>query len=113
MTIEQYKQYYSNKGCETKAFTLLERVFTEFMKRGIEPQKIGSLSDGGFEDKERYIELETIDKHNGAKEDVSCRISIFEQRGRFMAMRIAEAKVPKAASERVINNRIDKILQAL
>lgn len=107
MTKEEFKNIFVNYD-NSKAFKLLERVFDELIKRGIEPC-IVEYHCGSKKPKENesYINLETIYKHNATAENTTCRIDVYNK------LRIATVKIPGGASDKVINNRINKILESI
>ena len=95
---------------ESPAWKLDERIVSEMNKRGIEPDGI-VLWDGCRKPLgTRLIGVEPVYRSNGTSEDVSAKIVIHEQ-VKWGVIRIAKIKVQGGASDRVINNRIDKALE--
>lgn len=108
MTIEKVRERVKT-NYESPAWKLVKRIVDEMNKRGIEPDGI-ILWDGGQKPLgTRLIGVEPVYRSNGTSEDVSARIVIYEV-VKLGMMQIAKIKVPGGASEKVINNRIDKAL---
>lgn len=103
------------------AWDLLERVLEELQKRGVDPYYINSVHVPQAYDKEQslgevgqtYIGLETVYRNNGTEQNVSVKIHRNVVTGKTSARRTISVKVPKNASVKVINNRIDKVLGGL
>lgn len=112
MTIQKYKERVIS-DFESPAWALLEKVVAEFNKRGIEPDCINLY--GGENEGNIWIDVSTVYKHNGANENVSVKIGVYKRNNDYMrsSTRIAKVIVPKDASEKVINKRIDKALAAV
>lgn len=105
---------------DSPAFILLERVIKEMEKRGIEPHYVMGLHVPAAYERPidinsipKHISITTVSRHNGTEANVSVEIAVSEMTGRSTAKRTCVVKVPKDASEKVINRRIDKILEAL
>lgn len=108
MTIEEVKEKIIT-DYESPAWKLVERIVSEMNKRGIEPDGI-VLWDGGSKPLgTRLIGVEPVYRSNGTSEDVSARI-VIDEVVKFGEIRIAKIKVQGGASDKVINNRIDKAL---
>lgn len=114
MTIKEYKESIIS-DFESPAWKLLERVMEKLAERGIEPDVLNGYHKVDLK-KGRVLFAETVYHHNGASDNVTVRMSVTEynpgEYGRSFKQ-IINAKVPKNASDRVINNRIDKIVEAL
>lgn len=117
MTLERFKSKcitaYNSKG-----WKLLERVYAELMNRGIEPVGIETFGDWrDQENGERFITIQTVNRHNGTEENVTAQIDVMEMTsgkkgdGCRCMKRVFSIKVPKEASDKVIKNRIDKALE--
>ena len=105
---------------ESPAFALLERVVDEMGKRGADPYYImGIHVSTAYESwfdicpQEKYLSVNTVSRHNGTAANVTVEIAANIKTGRSSARRICVVKVPKDASDKVINKRIDKILEAM
>lgn len=113
MTIEKYEQSVHENCKQGAAYTLLKRVVSAFEDRKMEVDFINGIGFGtGRTTGETYISVEEISKHNGAKENVSVSIRLYRMTAPTSARLVFSVKVPKDSSEKVINNRIDKIMEA-
>lgn len=114
MTIQEYKENVKD-NFKSSAWDLLEKTVIELEKRGIEPDTINGFGkreewkEKGIGDKK--LSIETVYRSNGTEEDVTVKLLVFEKITEYTMRRVAFAKVPKNASERVINRRIDTILE--
>ena len=108
MTIEKVKEKLRT-DYESPAWKLVERIVDEMNKRGIEPDGIAYSYDSRKPLGTRLIGVEPVYRHNGTSENVSAKIVIQEE-VKYGIMQIAQIKVPGGASDKVINNRIDKAL---
>lgn len=108
MTIEKVKEKVIT-DYESPAWKLVERIVNEMNKRGIEPDGIIRWDGGQKPIGTRLIGVEPVYRRNGTSEDVSVKIVIYEE-VKLGMMQIAKIKVPGGASDKVINNRIDKAL---
>lgn len=111
MTTEEYKKGIISDW-DSAAWKLLERVVATLNERGIEPDVINCKSDENMKDG-KILVVETVYHHNGADDNASVDLKVvgYEKTpwgGRFQG--IAKERVPKNASDRVINNRIEKII---
>lgn len=114
MTIKEYKGF-AISDFESPAWKLLERVVEKLGERGIEPDSINGCHIKDFE-KGKVMNIGTVYHRNGASDNVTVRMSVAEFEptqygGRFKGL--IDVRVPKNASDRVVNNRIDKIVEAL
>lgn len=113
MTIEEYKAKVIT-DYTSKAWALLERIVKNLGERGIEPYMINYMSmtekSKFFTTGDRVISVNTVYRSNGTERDVTAKIGVYEITGRHSLKRIIEEKVPKDASDNVINRRIDKVL---
>ena len=115
MTTAKFKERFIS-DYESGSWKLVERIEAELAKRGIEPNGIEIYWDNRGSDQigTRYLVLYMVDRHNGTEVNVSADIVIYEQISKTgTSKRIAKFRVPKDASDRVINNRIDKALAYL
>lgn len=114
MTIAEYKEHVIS-DYESPAWELLERVVEKLGERGIEPDAINGWHVQDF-GKGKVMDIETVYHHNGASDNVTVRMTVaeFEPTGRGGWFKgLIDVRVPKNASDRVINNRIDKIIEVL
>lgn len=114
MTIAEYKEGIIS-DYESSAWKLLERVVEKLGERGIEPDSINGCHIKDFE-KGKVMDIETVYHRNGASDNVTVRMTVAEFEptkygGHFKGL--IDVRVPKNASDRVINNRIDKIIEVL
>ena len=109
MTVAEFKERFIS-DYESGSWKLVERIAAEMAKRGIEPNGIEVYWDSTESDPigTRYIVLYMVHRHNGTEVNVSADIAIYEKINKIAKQRIAKFRVPKDASDRVINNRIDK-----
>ena len=109
---------------DSPAFILMERVINEMGKREIEPYYIMGIhiptaceNDNktwfDIEIGKKYIGINTVSRHNGTAANVTVEIAVSEKTSKLSAKRLCIVKVPKDASDKVINKRIDKILEIL
>ena len=109
MKIAQFKEK-ATTDFNSEGWKLLERVVKALDERGLEPDVIEGLSINLKEGK--VIFVETVYRHNGTNENVNVKLAVAEHEGHRIK-HLIEVKVPKDASDKVINNRIDKITQYL
>ena len=105
---------------DSPACELLERVVDRMEERGVNPDYILGLRIANpgcdwfsIEEKTIYTTVDVIDRHNGTRANVSVMIHACVKTGRFTAKRICGVKVPKDASDRVIDRRIDQVLASI
>lgn len=102
------------------AFALLERVVNAMGEKGVDPYSVMGVHVPAahenwfdYEPSTKYIDVSMVSRHNGTAENVSVKISLYEKTGKHSAKRIFEVKVPKNASDNVINKRIDAVMEAM
>lgn len=113
MTIAEYKEGIIS-DFESPAWKLLERVVEKLGERGIEPDIINGCHIQL--EKGKVLFIDTVYHRNGANDNVTVKMSVAEFEpseygGHFKGL--IDVRVPKNASDRVINNRIDKIIEVL
>ena len=114
MTIEKFLNSKIITDTTSKAWELLVRVEKALMEKGIEPYAINYMSMGKKKEVgEKYISIRTVYRSNGTEEDVSVKIEVYEKINKYSSKRIESIKVPKDASDKVINNRIEKAIKSL
>ncbi len=111
MTIAEYKKGIIS-DYNNEAWKLLERIVEALNNRGVEPDMINCKADEDMKDG-KILVVEAVYHHNGADDNTSVDLKVINYKktiggGRFQG--IAKERVPKKASDRVINNRIEKIL---
>lgn len=107
---------------DSPAFVMMERVINEMGKREIDPYYIMGVHvpaahEGHNKDwndikvSENYICVDCVYRHNGTGANVTVKISVCKKTSESTATRICVVKVPKDASDKVINKRIDKVVE--
>ena len=100
------------------AWELLEKCLVELQKRGIDPYYINGIHVPQAYDTEQsydgnYISISTVYRSNATAQNVSVRLTYYVPSSKYSSRVIATEKIPKNASEKVINNRINKVLAGL
>lgn len=98
-----------------KATTLLERAIQRFEEIGYNPREASStvytIDTHNHVKGTRWLYIHTTDHHNGADEDVTITIEVYEViNDCSISKRVEKIKVPKQASDKVLNNRIEKAI---
>lgn len=99
------------------ALKLIKRVIENVEKRNflfVSIDSIGFTSD--FKNMEigcKYLTCNTVNRHNGTDENVSVDINVEMKTSGSGSQRLFRVRVPKNASDKVINNRIDKAIEQL
>jgi hypothetical protein len=117
----EYVKAYVVTDYNSPAWALLERVYGKLIEKGIEPDCIcgtNTKREGGVSVGDKLTSIDTVYRRNGADEDVSVslQVSVVDSigyAGCFCSKRIAKLKVPKNASDKVIESRINKLLESL
>ena len=94
---------------------LMDRVIEAFRNKGYEPFWINSVrSDkvSGTVPSKTIDVLETFRMNHTELDNVTVTIDVTEWEG-HSGRRIFKTKVPKNASDKVINNRVDKVIEVL
>lgn len=113
MTIEKYLEFYPQKS--GKSFELLVRVCKAIEEKDV---PIGFINGTGCKGDtwsvgDRYIGINEVYRSNGTEEDVTVKISVMECDSERSAKRIGFVKVPKNASDKVIQKRISQVLELM
>lgn len=101
------------------AYNLIERTMKNFKDRGYTVKCLSKSNDwfiiGNHKNRgDRHISVSVTYRHNGAAENVTVTMEIIETLNDFgCGKRIAKIKIPKNASERVLNNRIDSAISIM
>ena len=82
---------------------LMEKIIAEFNANGIEFKKCNY--------NQFTSDIEEVHRHNGTDENKNCKIEVTENLGNSCAKRIGEVRVNVNASDRVIKNRVKKIME--
>jgi hypothetical protein len=101
----------------SKAHELLTRITAELTERGFQ---MNEWNDGRimstmiprieYVNGTRFINVEETYRSNGTEENVTATISVSIADGIHSTRIVFKVKVPKDASDKVINNRIDKTI---
>lgn len=101
------------------AYDLIERTMKNFEERGYVVKELSKANDwftiGDYYKKkgERHISVSVTYRHNGTAENVTVTMYIIETLNEYCGKYIAKIKIPKNASDRVLNNRIDRALSIM
>lgn len=123
MLLDKVKSMYVT-NYNSEAWKLLERVVRAIDENGYEIATICNICNKEvhkkLKDGDRFIEVQEVGRHNGTSENVSVRIEVLECYNieclgeiELRYRRVFETKVPKKASDKVINNRIQKVKEYL
>ena len=97
---------------------LMEKIVAEFKANGIEI-KLSKQNYFNSYDHEtmynavgaKYIELNEVYRHNGTEKNVTAEISVWVMKEGHCSSRIEKVRVNENASDRVIKNRVKKIME--
>lgn len=99
----------------TKANELVKRIVAEFEARGF---TVNLKSNGDYRVKNDFnrkvIEIRETYRHNGTSENATARIEVINLSAMFdtsLETSLYKTKIPYEASNKLINNRIDKALE--
>lgn len=97
---------------------LMEKIIAEFNANGIE-LKLNKQNYFSSYDHEtmyntvgaKYVRLDEVNRHNGTEKNVNAEISVYVMKEGHSASRIEKVRVNENASDRVIKNRVKKIME--
>lgn len=97
---------------------LMEKIIAEFNANGIEFEDNSRNGYCNFDfDTMRdstgckWIDIDEVYRHNGTEHNVNAEISVYLTTGNRYSERIAKVRVNENASDRVIKNRVKKIME--
>lgn len=111
MTIECFKEKCIT-NFKSPAWFLLEKVVTRMTEREIFIDSIEGVGLVKDSHDGKQVRVRTVYRNNGTKEDVSVRIVVDEWRDKKYTKH-CDTKISAGASDKVINRRIDKVIDAL
>lgn len=113
MTIAKYIESYSHRT--GKSFELLVRVCKSLEEKEICIDSINGISYKGdpWVVGNKYISVHEVYRSNGTEENVTVKIDVLECDGERSGRRVGFVKVPKNASDKVIQKRISQVLELM
>lgn len=113
MTLAKYMEWYPAKS--GKSFELLVRVCKALEEKGIYIDSINNIGYVGdtWSVGDRCVSVKEVYRSNGTEENVTVKIDVMECNGERSAKRIGFVKVPKDASDKVIQKRISQALELM
>lgn len=97
---------------------LMEKIIAEFKANGIElKSNVNNSYDNYNVDTMRdsvgckWIYVKEVYRHNGTEKNVNAEISVYVTVGNRCSSRIEKVRVNENASDRVIKNRVKKIME--
>lgn len=99
---------------------LMEKIVAEFNANGI---KLEKNLQNGYDNYDintmrestgiKWILIEEVYRHNGTEKNVTAKISVYETTGNRYSKIIDKVRVNENASDRVIKNRVKKIMEII
>lgn len=97
---------------------LMEKIIAEFNANGI---KLKSGANNSYDNYNvdtmrdsvgcKWIYMKEVYRHNSTEKNVNAEISVYETTGNRRSKRIDKVRVNENASDRVIKNRVKKIME--
>lgn len=114
MKFEDFEKHYNGNS---KAVELLKRVVESAEARSLSFVFISGLGNTKeyeqIEIGEKYLACDTVYRHNGTNENVSVDIQVYQKTSNNGSKRLLKVRVPKDASDNVINKRITAAVEEL
>ena len=114
MKFEDFEKHCSASG---KAMELLKRVIESAEARSLSFVFISGLGNTKeFDQIEiggKYLVCDMVHRHNGTSENVSVDIQVYQKTTHYGSHRLFKVRVPKDASDNVINKRITAAAEEL
>ena len=110
MKFEDFEKHCNASSETSKAMELLKRVVESaearslsfvFISRICNTKEFDQIEIGG-----KYLACDTVYRHNGVSENVSVDIQVCQKTTNHDSCRLFKVRVPKDASDNVINKRI-------
>ncbi len=113
MTIAKYIEFYPQKS--GKSFELLVRVCKALEEKDIPVYYINGIGCKGdtWYIGDKFVEVREVYRSNGTEEDVTVKITVHECWQERTSKVIGFVKVPKNASDKVIQKRISQVLELM
>ena len=97
---------------------LMEKIIAEFKANGVELKLTKQNFFSSYDHETmynmvgaKYIKLDEVDRHNGTEKNVTAEISVYVMEELHSCKRIEKVRVNENASDRVIKNRVKKIME--
>lgn len=112
MTTADYKER-AISDYESPAWKLLEGVAGRMNEKGIFIDSINGMGKVKDQHDGKQVSVSTVYRHNGTDENVSVKILVYEWDSEHNYHKYADIRIKAGASDKVIDRRIDKVVEAL
>ena len=117
MKFEDFEKHCNASSKASKAMELLKRVVESAEARSLSFVSISRIGNAKeFDQIEiggKYLACDTVCRHNGTSENVSVDIQVFQKTTNCGSRRLFKVRVPKDASDNVINKRITAAVEEM
>lgn len=97
---------------------LMEKIIAELNANGVELKLTKQNFFSSYDHETmyntvgaKYIELDEVNRHNGTEKNVTAEISVYVMEELHSCKRIDKVRVNENASDRVVKNRVKKIME--
>ena len=117
MKFEDFEKHCNANSNDSKAMELLKKVVESaearslsfvFISRMCNTKDFDQIEIGG-----KYLACDTVCRHNGTSENVSVDIQVCQKTSNHDSCRLFKVRVPKDASDNVINKRITAAVEEM
>ena len=112
MTTADYKKSIVS-DFESPAWILLESVTERMNEKGIFVDSINGVGKVKDAHDGKQVSVSTVYRHNGTDANVSVKILVDEWDSEHRYHKYADIRIKAGASDKVIDRRIDKVVEAL